>query len=117
MQQALDECGFEGIDNRRPKVAEVKGLAEQETSGAGSRERVDGNGAAVARECTDSPVRLNEGGDPRKAANSSRMRTLFPDPRAGRDSDSQSQSGLTSAQPRGGNVLHGPLATGGAYRP
>ena len=26
-QQALDECGFEGIVNSRPKVAEAKGLA------------------------------------------------------------------------------------------
>ena len=98
-------------------MAEVKGQAGRRTSGAGSCDNVEGSGAAVARECTGSPVRLNEGGEPRKAANSSRMRTLFPDPRAGWDSASKSQSGLTSAQPRGGNVLHGPLATGGAYRP
>jgi hypothetical protein len=116
-QRALDECGFEGIVNRHPKVTEAGDPAGGKTSGTGNSVRVDGNGVAVAWECMGSPAGLNGGGEARKVVNSSRMRTLFPDPRDGQNSDRQLQFGLTSAQPRGGYVLHGPSATGGAYRP
>ena len=50
-------------------------------------------------------------------AASSRMRTLFPDPRIGRESTQQSLGPRTYVHPRGVSVSHGLLTTGGAYRP
>ena len=48
---------------------------------------------------------------------SSRMRTLFPDPRIGRESTQQTLGPRTYVHPRGVIVSHGLLTTGGAYRP
>ena len=126
------------MNTRGTKEPELRELEAADQAGrignaAGSNKNIKGTGAAIPREGTDSPVRTIELREPRKTASSSVMRTLFPDPRAGwssdirakdgpiaahpRDSDSQSRSVVTSAQPRGGNVLHGPLATGGGVPP
>ena len=48
---------------------------------------------------------------------SSRMRTLFPDPRIGREGTQQTLGPRTYVHPRGVSVSHGLLTTGGAYRP
>ena len=114
-QQALGECGFEGTVRGGPKEIVLKGQAGRGTKESGACDVEGGTEAAVAQR-TGSPVRINETREPKKAASSSMMRTLFPDPRIGWDSNSRLQMLSNSAQPRGCNVLHG-LATGGAYCP
>ena len=115
-EAAGTECGFEGTVRCGPKEIVPKGQAGRVTRGAGAGEDVGGIGAAGAQR-TESPVRINVTREPKKAVSSSMMRTLFPDPRIGWDSNSRLQMLSNSAQPRGCNVLHGPLATGGAYCP
>ena len=68
-QQHLGECGL-GVNEPKAKAPDEEGQAGRKASAAGSYKDVEGIGATVPREGTDSPVRTSELREPRKSASS-----------------------------------------------
>jgi len=125
-QQHLRDCGLGVLTPQTPRVevtVRMVGALERGEDSSEIMVKGTGDGNAIEsvvvtrKELAQEPVPCGRKSERRKLGASSRMRTLFSDPRLGDSSIAYTHGTVTCLQPRSGSVSHDPLAIGGAYRP